>query len=642
MPKRVVCGARCPAAGSIRQALNRAILLVETEFKVGRQSPFKGTNCSTLRTELECRKALLLVDGSESYRRTLKQVLKSCNRFFDVPCKPCDKRATARAVNKWAVATSLRPEHTPGAPASWSENPIGELKTRVRRLLYRAGTATDWGEGIEERRKAIWVPDPNGCAELSRGFGGTFSVPPTALDSYEVSRSTFALRRGCAKTKGKMRVVTMQRRVVKETLGPLHEHLYDFLSRRKWLVRGEVNRDHVRGLLKQMIPGERYISGDYEAATDNIYVDAVKAIVDVIAESPHLTEKEREILVGSFTPENLYWVGKSGGEHPINRGSMMGNLMSFNVLCLLNKACFDIMTTLRRKRGDIGKAYRYPLINGDDIAFTGDTAAYDLWVQVTSHFGLVVNREKTGVSDRFVELNSTSFLVGPTGAVRRLRKPVLSALLPGNSPSCLLSRLWDGLRTLSPGSLRMAIVILRHQIAKRGVSLSSIPTRLSLVLLKDRWFRNAIFHQPAIKSSGEKRHLDIVSKEERPSEDAMPLYDELCDAALRACVERWNGIEVLPYGEELDSSNPQIRRHMPGRIQYCRRFVWRWPEVVWDQWSSRTLPVRALSQGLYEDDHPHLSIKVDPILRTAGYPPPVALLTGVTIHGFVFLPNGLV
>jgi hypothetical protein len=434
----------------------------------------------------------------------------------------------------------------------------------------------------------------------------------------------------------------MQRQRVKAVLRPLHEHLYNFLSRRKWLVRGDVTPEIVRGLLSQRSPGEDIISGDYEAATNNIYVDVVKCIADVLCESPSLTHEEREILSGSFAPENLFWVSASGKEHQIRRGSMMGNLMSFNILCLLNKACFDIVSSLRRRRGDLPrKSYRYPLINGDDIAFTGDRRAFDDWVSVTSHYGLVVNEKKTGVSPIWLELNSRSFLCS-SGRVRALRKPVLSALQPGDSPDCLLTRLWDGFRTLSPSTFRMACLTLRHQIAKRGVSLSSIPARLRRVLLKESWFRSALFLEPVLEKHGTKRSVEIVSKDVRPSEEAMDVYEDLCKEDLRLLFERYRGVEVCPYQEKISKGSPVIRRLMPGRIRYSTRWIWRWPKRVYEYFDTHALPMRHLSAKIWEDDHPHLAVRVEPVYSHAGYPPPAALLQAVQVDQFVLWPNGSV
>lgn len=643
-PRRSDVCARCPAAGSIRQALNRAIRLVFTEFSfLGDRSPFRfrGSNCSQLRTEWDGRKAALLEGLQEEHFRVLKQTLKSCNRFFDVPCSPCDRKAAKVAVESWRQHVGQDPNFDPASPASWGNEPIEELALRIRRIL-----GPDWAG--ESPRNGVYVPDVNGCLEVTRVEGGTLAAGDVPL--------SYNLRVGCAKTNGKHRVVTMQSARVKEILKPVHERLYDFLSRRKWLVRGDVTKDHVRGLVSQRSEGEDIVSGDYKAATDNIYLSSVQTIVSVIGESPSLTALERKTLLESFAPENLNWTSRSGKLRPIKRGSMMGNLMSFNVLCLLNKACFDIVSSLRRKRGDI-KGYRYPLINGDDIAFTGDSAAYEDWVSVTGHFGFVVNREKTGVSPIYLELNSRSFRVSRLShgsyVVRALRKPVLSALLPGAVPSDLLSRLWEGLRTMSPASFRVILVCLRHQIARREVSLSAIPVRLRKTLMKEAWFRTKLLLGECVHERGVKRSQNVISKGVRPPEEMLPLYEEMCIDRTVYTVNRFRG-KRFP-----DSC---IERHRTGLMPYeklvcfCKRsmktcryrlgmrstWVWRWPEDVFILWDEMGLPLRDLSDNLWEDDHPHLATKVEAYILPTLYPPPAVLQVGVETSGVISWPNGLV
>nr|WAK77855.1 MAG: RNA-dependent RNA polymerase [Botourmiaviridae sp.] len=608
-------GARCPAAGSIRQALNRAITLVEMEFpslegKGHRQNTIKGGNCSTLKAEWKCRKALLLVHRTESVRRTLVQVLKSCDRFFDVPCAPCDKKAFRQALGEWQLRVSTPPPGDPAAPASWSEQPLSELARRVRLLV-----GTKWGKGMEEARRACLVPDQAGCFELPRGSGGTLSVHPREY------HSGYDLRVGTAKSKGKVRVVTMQPARVKEILRPVHDCLYDFLSRRRWIVRGEVSKEHMQIVVDDLRDGEMFVSGDYEGATDNIYTEASFEMAKVLAECPYLTDVERTTLLESFRPENLHWTSRKNRCHPIRRGQMMGNLVSFPLLCLINKACFDIACSLRRKRTGV-KSYRRPIINGDDIAFCGDAAFVSDWEMVTSSFGLKVNREKTGVSSEYIELNSRSYRVGHGF----LRKPVLSALLPGDDPSCLLTRLWNGLRTLSPGSLRWAVIMLRHDIQKRGVDLSSVPSRLRRVLLRERWFRMALSSQPCVKVVGVERAWPVVSRDFRPPASHLPLYEAAKRKLLKIGVALVRGREVKHAFSRRLNKCYHPPRHLPGVYTFRARWVFRWYQPLWDWWDKNGLPLESLPLGRWADDHPDLASKVEVDRLCPGYGPSADLL----------------
>jgi hypothetical protein len=640
LPGKDVC-ARCPAAGSIRQALNRAVQLVVRDWSLDLscQRHFRGRTCSALRAELRDRKASLLEGLEESSYRSLQQALKSCDRFFDIPCSPCDKRDGSKALADWQRKVAQPVDFLPSAPTAWSSDPVREVVQRVRDIV-----GSGWAEDIARYRAANLVPDQNGCLETPQGEGGTLA---TAEKDY--SPDPFLLRVGIAKTKGKFRVVTMQSAKVKEVLRPVHECLYDFISRRGWLVRGDVTEEHVRSVASDVREGEMVISGDYEAATNNIYTPVVYAIVECLAESPYLSLEEKELLKGSFLPENLRWVSRKGKTFPILRGSMMGNLLSFPILCLLNRACWGLADSLRRKR--VGGGRRSLLVNGDDIAFAGDRQFYEDWRMVTSQFGLVVNESKTGMSPKYLELNSRSFEIrrGRRIFIRPLRKPVLSALMPGDQPGCLLTRLWEGLRTLSPGSFRMAVVWLRHDIAARGITLGSLPTRLRRVLVKEKWARHALLVKPCVlpqtvsSCTGNpvlNRCWPEVLRDVAPPDHLLPLYEKLKRDCLRRGVSYVRGIKCTPYREVLCRCTVRReRRNRPGIFTFRTRWHWRWMGPVWSWWERQGLPLRPLGNSLWMDDHPDLSSGVE-VIVSHGFGPPPSLLSGVNVDGFVLWPNG--
>ncbi|QTH80197.1 MAG: RNA-dependent RNA polymerase [Pestalotiopsis botourmiavirus 3] len=617
-PRCLTSARNCQAAGSVRQALKRAVILVEREFPLGdslasrMKRGFSGNNCASLRVEWKERKEVLLANRPEREFRTLNMVLKSADRFFDVPCKVCDRKASDLAREDWMRSVASDPGFDPSTPASWSKFPLEELARRVERLV-----GLEWGKALPRYRESCLVPDQNGCLETRGGEGGTLGTDPS-----EYHPDTYGLRVGTAKCKGKYRVVTMQSAYVKEVLRPLHDCLYDVLSQRKWIVRGDFTSSHAKLVVDDHREGEYFVSGDYEAATNNIYLPAVKTIVDVLAKCPFLSEEERTVLLGSFNPKWMHWVSPNGTSFPIRRGSMMGNLLSFPVLCLLNKACFDIVSSLRRKRTGV-KDYRRPIINGDDIAFSADMDTYDDWIKVTSHFGLVVNKEKTGISTRFIELNSRSF---DMKTLRLLRKPVLSPLQPTKEDtSCLLTRLWLGLQTLSAGSLRWAIIMLRHDITRRGVCLTTLPTRLRRVLIKEKWFRQTLSYSPTIKTSGIARAWPHVLRDVRPASRCLPLYEAAKVELLCIGVDMVRGLKIKKEKKTVGSNKIILEPCYPARIRFERKWTWIWPEPLWNWWESHSLPLEKIPESNWVTDHVDLSSEVRWFYESTFYAPTTEL-----------------
>jgi hypothetical protein len=342
---------------------------------------------------------------------------------------------------------------------------------------------------MRKRKRMGYVRDQQGCLDVRKSEGGT-------LADDESSKDVNVVRVGTAKTKGKYRVVTMQSAYVKRVLRPIHEHLYNYLSKFGWLVRGDVSSADFLRVLGGIKEGEDIISGDYESATDNIYLPAVQIIVEEVARAGGdlMTSEEREVLIGSF--RNLKWRSQSGRLYDILRGSMMGNLVSFPVLCILNKVCYDLTCDIqfggpeRVLREEKKRAARF---NGDDCVFTGDDAFFRKWVEVTGWFGLVVNTTKTGTSRRFGELNSTVFDFKHS---RFVAKPYLSFLRKTSEPGEILTSTLEGIKHFST-SVQMWIVhvVMRYEIAVKGISANSIPhDRIVWLpnLLRKRWFRRAV------------------------------------------------------------------------------------------------------------------------------------------------------
>jgi len=479
----------------------------------------------------------------------MESMIKGSKRIFDFSCIPCDRIASRASCEAWKqhVAKEARMP-----PADWVNDPIWLLKRRVREL------AGGWGRKLENKRKnigdgdygpsdcrdrGVYVPDQQGCLENSRLEGGTLGTSTEAHSSDDS-----LVRLGVAKTKGKFRTVTMQSARVKKILRPVHEALYDHLSESGWLVRGDVSREDFEAVFNDKRKGEKIISGDYTAATDNIYLEAVSAIVDVLAECAELTEEERKVLVGSFT--NLRWVGseylgldveeRRGVEtHPIKRGSMMGNLVSFPLLCLLNKACFDMACDISYGSGE----RRIGRFNGDDCLFPGNEGFFALWRKITGSYGLVVNESKTGIEDHWADLNSQ-----PCSSARKglNPKPVLSFLRPFQKQADgMLRDVCNSIKGLRRDVQAWILnVAMRHEISLRPLCVADLPKRTTQYLLRKSWFRRAIFLGPApTKEMGVKRTPDVVVANP-PLPEAYDMIAQWGRMEKRKFVDAWEGVPL--------------------------------------------------------------------------------------------------
>jgi len=568
----------------------------------------QGLNCLDLASSWkECVPEILSRVPKKKHLWSVTSALKSCSRLFDRRCDTCDAVSSEKAIRSWLASISDR--ETMGSMGDLSRaDLLSYLKMRSRILV------DGWGARLVRARKEsvdpsggsdVYFPDQQGCLEASRASGGTMSV--------SVARSMLSpsnhLRVACAKTKGKNRVVTVQPARVKRILRPVHTALYDHISSFGWCVRGEVTSEDFLAVSSDRRDGESFISGDYSSATDKIYLLAVEAMVEVLLESPSLSSEERSELMGSFRDLEVFTGSPCSLEYEgrVSRGQMMGNLVSFPLLCILNKVCFDLTCDLSGHRsGRIGR------FNGDDCLFSGDRHFYETWQRVTAAFGFVVNTSKTGFSPRFGELNSRCF---DYKRGRFLRKISLSFLRPveRNCPGDILSGIIQGTEGLRM-DVRLWIVcsLMRYEICLRTISLAPLPPLWRTILLRRRWFRDALHSKPApTKEYGDDRSLPVkLGPLPEPK-----FYRTITVLARRLAsdhVARWTGCRARPFRSYLLRGD---RRPVLPRSPFFSRIDTTWGFL----WPARLLAVAgqhpewfvptSWSRRKWVEDHPFLSVR---------------------------------
>nr|QZW16105.1 RNA-dependent RNA polymerase [Phomopsis vexans ourmia-like virus 1] len=459
--------------------------------------------------------------------------IKGCKTLFDEPCGLCDPPEQKKAKKAWFRNIKLEKQT--------SQDDLSDLTSWVRRRLNGwKYTASD----------SVYVPDQQGCAEMKGSEGGTFSV---AFD--EELDDVRHCRLAVAKTKGNFRVVTMQGSKSKRLFRPIHNSLYGYLTKRGLAHRGEVTSADFSWVAEKRRKGDYFISGDYTSATDHLHSDAVRAVVSVIAE--HLPPVLGEELVRSFSP----FVYDSGGKKcRIRRGAMMGNLVSFPILCLINRYCVE--RALRSCR----RSTRCK-INGDDCFFSGNEEVYCTWKVTTGRFGLIVNDLKTGMSLTSGELNSQQWVEG------KLRRKlcfgflskfawrsvhVLMQLDPSETMDVsAVGGLFDTVRKLrfSTSAYLLTHPYVQRLLAVERPGASLIPRRWFGFLRKKRFFRKILLlpaDEPALKSCPGCCHpacgiqrppLPITYGPIILPEDE-PFVRDLEEEATSEYVERWRGVVV--------------------------------------------------------------------------------------------------
>jgi hypothetical protein len=270
------------------------------------------------------------------------------------------------------------------------------------------------------------------------------------------------------------------------------------------------------------------------------------AVVEVLAES--LPRKEGSLLMKSFQDCEVSYDGKL---NPVVRGSMMGNLCSFVVLCLLNRVCYERAWALTH-----GGAPAICLLNGDDILFKGDLGLYAAWLHCTSEVGFVINRTKTMSSKRYGDLNSQTFDFTTRRVLRKLCFGFLASDSWKEPEGSLCEPLFELCNQVSfkTATWLLSCRQVRSLFARIPPPLSSIPRRWWSWLVKKRWFRDALnSDEPDVVESGVERKLPFVYGPPLISSDdeIEDMIKEAENVVTRRIVDGWIGLPVHPIDRKV-------------------------------------------------------------------------------------------
>jgi hypothetical protein len=277
------------------------------------------------------------------------------------------------------------------------------VETEVRKI-FRKG----WDKGRYESACLNATLPAKACRQLNYAGGGArmyglkkrwdsheaYVLEVLTRDApFELCPSTVI----SVETGGKHRIVSKSD-VNANLFRPLHTSMYNHLSQFRWLLRGDAKASSFKGF--EWVDGEVFTSGDYESATDNLNGHLQRRLLDIILSQTSsvpqgILESAPQMLRSVLEVKN-----ESGGMETYRqeRGQLMGNLLSFPLLCLVNYLGF------RYYCGN------FPVrVNGDDIVFRAPLDASRRWMKGVAGCGLTLSLGKTMVNDRFFSLNSSMF-----------------------------------------------------------------------------------------------------------------------------------------------------------------------------------------------------------------------------------------
>nr|WAK77912.1 MAG: RNA-dependent RNA polymerase [Botourmiaviridae sp.] len=370
-PYAVLCDEVEDGCSESRRLYKRCIKLVEFYEGMGvprsNKEPPQQINCGGLRSAVrQCFSDDLAIIWELSFK-TIQKIEKSC-------CKVCLPLFEEK-LGQWKEARFQ--------PVAVDVEHLERFRIAMRQNVEKG-----W-----DRRRAPFIPNGHATRRYTRKEGGNWNREE--FDSECRTELVFS--------SGKPRVVTLYSAENTRILAPLHYSLYDMLKKRGWLLVGDPTDRHV-----QRLTGASLLSFDYSSATDNIKSAYVRVAVEVLEEmADHISSDEHKALQ---VLANLRIDGRETFS-----GQPMGSVLSFPLLCIINKTVVDMALTamLNRKEISFKEWSSHPLlVNGDDLLLREVRKTTNLRGEIVlqgSEVGLIVNKEKTLVSDQFGEINSTLF-----------------------------------------------------------------------------------------------------------------------------------------------------------------------------------------------------------------------------------------
>jgi hypothetical protein len=215
----------------------------------------------------------------------------------------------------------------------------------------------------------------------------------------------------------KVRTITKGPPLLGFALKPLQKFLWGTLSQHPvFRFTGEtVSVDRLQDVIGKLRPGEKWLSADYSDATNSLYSWASDIVAEELALQLELPEIEAALLLRGLTGHQMeITIKKQTIRKSQRRGQLMGSVVSFPVLCIVNAAlCWAAYEIERKQKLSLRSL---PLcVNGDDAVLRGTRTLHESWSKMAEFVGMKPSVGKVYYSSSYLNINSTSYSYHPDG-----------------------------------------------------------------------------------------------------------------------------------------------------------------------------------------------------------------------------------
>jgi len=188
------------------------------------------------------------------------------------------------------------------------------------------------------------------------------------------------------------------------TLKPVQKFLHKIMRKLKIfnLIGQPVSPKILKEVFPNAIPGFQFHSLDYSSATDFLNPFLSNECADEISKVISLPDDLRALFLKALTGHLVE------GEDQV-WGQLMGSIMSFIVLCIVNAAVIRYSLEVTHDC-DFTLDECPAVVNGDDGLVHSTPEFLDIWTQIASLCGLEPSQGKVYSHTQYLNINSTSFL----------------------------------------------------------------------------------------------------------------------------------------------------------------------------------------------------------------------------------------
>jgi len=211
----------------------------------------------------------------------------------------------------------------------------------------------------------------------------------------------------------KARVITKGPPATQYCLKPIQRFMHSTLKAHPVfeLIGTPDTAEIVEKQMKVLLPNEFWLSGDYSDATNQLDPKLSNSVWETLCNVCCVPTAIRELGYRALTG---HLVQSADGDSllPQKWGQLMGSIISFPILCVINAAICRM--TMEHSRNRVLNLRQCALlVNGDDCVFPVDMPGYRFWQKVGNMSGLSPSVGKVYLSREFLNIDSTTYVYTP-------------------------------------------------------------------------------------------------------------------------------------------------------------------------------------------------------------------------------------